>query len=125
MLHVGCGCPFIVVARPSQTCQNERKEIRHPTSVFMEEFKVTGEKLKDKLKELIREGNVRRIILKNPKGRVLLDMPLNAGVVGLALAPFWAAVAAVAVLATDYTVGVERDKTTAVTKAEPPPERKA
>jgi hypothetical protein len=90
----------------------------------MEEFKVKGEKLKDKLKELIREGNVRRIILKNPKGRVLLDMPLNAGVVGLALAPFWAAVAAVAVLATD-TVAVERDKTTAVTKAEPPPEKKA
>ena len=87
--------------------------IVHRTSIHMEEFKVTGEKLKDKLKELIREGNVR------------LDMPLNAGVVGLALAPFWAAVAAVAVLATDYTVGVERDKTTAVAKAEPPPEKKA
>lgn len=97
----------------------------HPTLLLMEEFKVKGEKLKDKLKELIREGNVRRVILKNPKGRVLLDMPLNAGVVGLALAPFWAAVAAVAVLATDYTVAVERDKTTAVTKAEPPPEKKA
>jgi hypothetical protein len=50
---------------------------------------------------------------------VLLDMPLNAGVVGLALAPFWAAVAAVAVLATDYTVAVERDKGTAVEKAPP------
>jgi hypothetical protein len=45
----------------------------------MEEFKVKSENLKDKLKELIREGNVRRIVLKNPKGRVLLDMPLNAG----------------------------------------------
>jgi hypothetical protein len=87
----------------------------------MEEFKVTGGKLKEKLKELIREGNVRRIILKNPKGRVLLDMPLNAGVVGLALAPLWAAIATAAVLATDYTVAVERDKSTAVTKAEPPP----
>lgn len=82
----------------------------------MEEFKVSGEKLKDKLKELIREGNVRRIILKNPKGRVLLDMPLNAGVVGLALAPFWAAVAAIAVLATEYTVTVERDTGKAVQK---------
>jgi hypothetical protein len=88
----------------------------------MEEFKVTGDKLKEKLKELIREGNVRRIILKNPTGRVLLNLPLNAGVVGLALAPLWAAVAAVAVLATDYTVVVERDKSTAVTK---PPEPKA
>ena len=87
----------------------------------MEEFKVTGGKLKEKIKELIREGNVRRIILKNPKGRVLLDMPLNAGVVGLALAPLWAAIATVAVMATDYTVAVERDKSTAVTKATPPP----
>ena len=98
-----------------------------PTSPirFMEEFKVKGDKLKDKLKELIREGNVRRIVLKNPKGRVLLDMPLNAGVVGFALVPFWAAVAAVAVLATDYTVAVERDKSTAVTKPpEKPPETK-
>ena len=86
----------------------------------MEEFKVTGGKLKEKLKELIREGNVRRIILKNPNGRVLLDMPLNAGVVGLALAPLWAAIATAAVLATDYTVAVERDKTTAVTKAPEP-----
>lgn len=83
----------------------------------MEEFKVSGDKLKDKLKELIREGNVRRIILKNPKGRVLLDMPLNAGVVGFALAPFWAAVAAIAVLATEYTVTVERDTGKAVQKA--------
>ena len=97
--------------------------VRVPVSSFpfatlaMEEFKVKAENLKDRLKELIREGNVRRIILKNPRGRVLLDMPLNAGVVGLALAPFWAAVAAVAVLATDYTVAVERDTGTAVQKA--------
>ena len=87
----------------------------------MEEIKVTGAKLKDKIKELIREGNVRRIILKNPKGRVLLDMPLNAGVVGLALAPLWAAVATAAVLATDYTVAVERDRSTAVTKTDSGP----
>ncbi|NUQ12160.1 MAG: DUF4342 domain-containing protein [Gemmatimonadaceae bacterium] len=84
----------------------------------MEEFKVTADRLKDRLKELIHEGNVRRIILKNPQGRVLLDMPLNAGVVGVALLPFWTAVAAVAVLATDYTVAVERDPGTGVKKAE-------
>lgn len=79
----------------------------------MEEFKVTGGKLMAKLKELIHEGNVRRIVLKNPEGRTLLDMPLNAGIAGAALLPFWAAVGAVAVLATDYSVLVERD-------AEPP-----
>ena len=88
----------------------------------MEEFKVSAGKLKERLKELIHEGNVRRVVLKNPSGRVLLDMPLNAGVVGVALLPFWAAVAAVAVLATEYTVGIERDPGTAVQKAsEAPP----
>jgi hypothetical protein len=89
----------------------------------MEEIKVSADKLKERLKELIHEGNVRRIVLKNPSGRVLLDMPLTAGVVGVALLPFWAAVAAVAVLATEYTVQVERDTGTAVQKASesPPP----
>ncbi len=82
----------------------------------MEEIKVTGAKLMAKLKELIHEGNVRRVVLKNPDGRTLLDMPLNAGLAGAALLPFWAAVAAVAVLATDYSILVERDPETAVTK---------
>ncbi len=75
----------------------------------MEEFKVSGAKLMEKLKSLIKEGNVRRIVLRNPEGRVLLDLPLNAGIAASALLPFWAAVASVAVLATDYTVLVERD----------------
>ncbi len=82
----------------------------------MEEIKVTGAKLMDKLKELIKEGNVRRIVLRNPQGRVLLDMPLTAGIAGAALLPFWAAVGAVAVLATDYSILVERDPGTAVAK---------
>jgi hypothetical protein len=83
----------------------------------MEEFKVSGTKLIEKLKELIKEGNVRRVVLRNPQGRTLLDMPLNAGVVGAALLPFWAAVGAVAVLATDYSVLIERDPGASVTKA--------
>lgn len=82
----------------------------------MEEIKVSGKKLVAKLKELIKEGNVRRVVLRNPQGRTLLDMPLNAGVVGAALLPFWAAVGAVAVLATDYSVLIERDPGTTVTK---------
>ncbi len=82
----------------------------------MEEIKVSGKKLVTKLKELIKEGNVRRVVLKNPQGRTLLDMPLNAGVVGAALLPFWAAVGAVAVLATDYSVLIERDPGTTVSK---------
>lgn len=82
----------------------------------MEEFKVSGGKLLERLKALVKEGNVRRIVLRNPDGRVLLDMPLNAGIAATALLPFWAAVASVAVLATDYTVQVERDPGSTVTK---------
>lgn len=86
----------------------------------MEEIKVSGSKLKEKLKELIREGNVRRIILRNPEGRTLLDMPITAGIAGAVLLPFWAAVGAVAALATDYTIGVERDTSKAVVPSTPP-----
>ena len=50
----------------------------------MEEFKVTGGKLMEKLKALIKEGNVRRVMLRNPQGRVLMDLPLNAGIAGAA-----------------------------------------
>ncbi len=82
----------------------------------MEEIKVTGAKLMSKLKELIKEGNVRRIVLRNPQGRTLFDMPLNAGIAGAALLPFWAAVGAVAVLATDYSILVERDPGTTITQ---------
>ncbi len=77
----------------------------------MEEYKVSGGKLIERLKAVIKEGNVRRVVLRNPEGRVLLDVPLNAGIAASALLPFWAAVASVAVLATDYTVLVERDPT--------------
>lgn len=75
----------------------------------MEEFKVSGAKLVERLRALIKEGNVRRVVLRNPEGRALLDLPLNAGIAASALLPFWAAVASVAVLATDYTILVERD----------------
>lgn len=75
----------------------------------MEEIKVSGAKLLEKVKALVKEGNVRRIVLRNPQGRVLLDVPLNAGIAATALLPLWAAIASIAVLATDYTILVERD----------------
>ncbi|MEP7002092.1 MAG: DUF4342 domain-containing protein [bacterium] len=75
----------------------------------MEEIKVSGAKLKATLKSIIREGNVRRIILRNGQGRTLLDMPLSAGIAGALLIPFWLAVGAVIALATDFTILVERD----------------
>jgi hypothetical protein len=84
----------------------------------MDEIKVTGGKLKAKLKELMREGNVRRIIVRNSKGRTLLDMPLTAGLAGALLLPFWAAVGGILALATEFTIVVERDSDGAVTKTE-------
>ena len=82
----------------------------------MDEIKVTGGKLKEKLKELIREGNVRRVIVRNGEGRTLLDMPLAAGIAGAVLLPFWAAVGGIVALATDFTIMVERDPDAVVKK---------
>ena len=82
----------------------------------MEEIKVAGGNLKAKLKEILHEGNVRRIVIRNPQGRTLLDLPLTAGIAGAALLPFWAAIGTIAALATDYTIGVERDPGTSVQK---------
>jgi len=84
----------------------------------MEEIKVAGKNLKAKLKEIIREGNVRRVVIRNPQGRTLLDLPLSAGVAGAALLPFWAAIGTIAALASDYTVAVERDPGSAIRKPE-------
>lgn len=72
------------------------------------EVKVAGEKLLEKAKQLAREGNVRRIIIKNAQGRVVLEVPLNAGVVGAMLRPTWVAIGAIGALASRHTLVVER-----------------
>ena len=84
----------------------------------MEQINVAGNKLKSTLKQLIREGNVRRIIVRNATGRTLIDMPLSVGLAGAFLAPFWASVAGIMALATDFTNVVERDQDHQVTKVE-------
>jgi len=73
-----------------------------------EEFKIKGEDVLKKIKELIKEGNVRRITIKNQKGETLIEIPLTIGVVGTALLPVWAAIGAIAALAANYTISVER-----------------
>lgn len=73
-----------------------------------ESFKVDGEMLLKKIKELIREGNVRRIKILNKEGREILVIPLTLGLVGAVLAPVLAAVGAIAALLTECTVVVER-----------------
>ena len=76
--------------------------------VHTEEYKVTGEKLLARVKELVHEGNIRRIIIKNDEGKTLIEIPLTLGVVGALLLPVWAAVGAVAALVADCTIVVEK-----------------
>ncbi len=73
-----------------------------------EEFKVSGEQLISKVKELIQAGNVRRIIIKNEEEKTLVEIPLTLGVVGALLVPAIAAVGAIAALVTNCTIVVEK-----------------
>jgi Domain of unknown function (DUF4342) len=73
-----------------------------------EEFRVTGGEILDKIKELLHQGNVRRIILKDEKGKTFMEIPLTVGVVGAIVAPVLAAVGAVAALASNLTIVVEK-----------------
>ncbi len=73
-----------------------------------EEFHVNGEELLAHIKKLVHEGNIRRIIIKNKEGAVLMEIPLTFGVVGALLVPTLAAVGAVAALLTEATVVVEK-----------------
>jgi hypothetical protein len=75
-----------------------------------ETFKVEGGKVLDKVKDLIKEGNVRRIIIKDKKGKELIQFPLTFGVIGAALAPILAAVGAIAALVTECSITVEREE---------------
>src|SRR5690625_7936373 len=85
---------------------------------YTEEFTVSGDAVVTKLKELLREGNIRRIIIKNEEGRTLIEIPLTIGVIGTVLLPVWAAIGAIAALAARLTISVERSGTPA---AEPEP----
>ena len=73
-----------------------------------EEIKVSGSKLMSTLKRIAREGNVRRVVVRNSEGRTILDVPLSAAGLGAFLMPFWAAIGGVAALAARYTIVVER-----------------
>jgi hypothetical protein len=74
-----------------------------------ERYRVAGEKLVSEVKKLVREGNVRRIIIRNEEDRTLIEIPLTIGVVGAALFPVWAAVGAIAALVTSCSIEVERE----------------
>ena len=73
-----------------------------------EEFKVQGEHLMAKIKEIVREGNARKIMIKDKDGKEIFSFPVTAGVVGIVLAPVFAAVGVIAAVATECTIVIER-----------------
>lgn len=74
-----------------------------------EEHRVTGDKVVSKIKELLHEGNVRHLVIKNEEGRTLIEVPVTVGVAGALLLPVWAAVGAVAAVVTNCSIEVERE----------------
>lgn len=73
-----------------------------------EEFRVEGEKLIAKIKEIFHEGNIRRVIIKDKEGKTVMEIPVTLGVVGALLAPQLAAIGAIAALLTEATIVVEK-----------------
>jgi uncharacterized membrane protein YvbJ len=97
-----CGAEL---AQDSAYCHRCGRPVR---SVRTEQLKVDSDKLVGKVKELLHEGNVTRIVVKDEKGTLLLDLPITVGVVGIVLAPLLAAVGAIAAIATNCTLTIER-----------------
>jgi hypothetical protein len=79
-----------------------------PAGSRVDEFQLTGDSVIAKIKELVHEGNVRKIIIRHPDGHTMVEFPLTAGVVGALLLPMWAALGAIVALAADLTIVVER-----------------
>jgi hypothetical protein len=75
-----------------------------------EKFEVYGHEVLKKIKELVKEGNIRRIIIKNEKNKVLMEIPVTFAVVGTVFAPVLAAIGALAAVLNKCTIEVERKK---------------
>lgn len=85
-----------------------KKKTKSSASTAQDKFKIDGHELLHKVKELIKEGNIRRIIIKDDKGKVLMEIPVTVAVVGTVIAPVLAAVGALAALVSKCTIEVER-----------------
>lgn len=99
---VKCGAALRKLDKFCSACGTPVVEIKR------EEFSVSSDNLIEKVKELLHEGNVTRIIVKDEKGKVLLEIPATVGLVGVIIAPWLAALGAVAALAANCTMVVER-----------------
>ncbi len=76
---------------------------------YHESFRVSGDELVAKIKEIIKEGNARRIIIKNEKDQVIMEFPLTIGAIGVVVAPIFAAVGTLAALVSNCTIIVEKN----------------
>jgi hypothetical protein len=87
-----------------------------------QEFKVQARDLVDKVGELIRQGNVRRVIIKDDKGRTFIEIPVTVAAIGVLAAPVLAAIGAMAALVAQFTLVVEKQEgeDAAGPKAQPP-----
>lgn len=93
--------------------ESKKESSKGPTNKMGKEstkdqFKLYGHEILTKVKELIKEGNVRRIIIKNEKDKVMMEIPVTFAVVGAFFAPVLAAIGALAALMTKCTIEVER-----------------
>ncbi len=75
---------------------------------MINEFKVKGKELLNKIEDLIKEGNIRRIIIKDSEGKVFIEIPMTIGVIGTIAAPVMAAIGALAGLVASFTIEVVR-----------------
>ena len=75
-----------------------------------ETFNIKGEDLVKKVKELVHKGNIRRIIIKDKNGKILVEFPLTFGVVGALIVPALAAIGAIAALVSECSIVVEREE---------------
>ncbi len=84
--------------------------------------RVAGQDLARKIKEIVREGNVRKIVIRDDKGKQLLELPLSVGLLGIAIAPLWAVLGTVGAVAMNYTIEIIRKDDP---EKKPEPEKKA
>ena len=99
---VKCGAKLEESAKFCSSCGSK------VTKVTTEEYSVSSDDLIERVKELLHEGNITRIIVKNEKGETLLEIPATVGVIGVVLVPWLAALGAIAALATNCRIVVEK-----------------
>ena len=96
-----------------ETAVPPERQIEEQTSgprTRREAYKVRGERIVGKIKELVREGNVRHVVIKSEEGKTLIEFPVTVGVAGALLVPVWAAIGALAALVTNCSIEVEREQ---------------